>query len=151
MGAELCRAWGPVDTSGRFSRPPNNTSRRGKPANHTEIPSAHWPAPASYVGQQVYVPHTASMPIPVPVPSTHSRHAIPQAFSRVVVPTAQPIAIRPQSPVQFGGQPMNFQPHMRPQPPRYSGTVMQPLHIRTAGPASGAPPVMRPSFNSPRK
>ena len=99
--------------------------------------------------QQVYATQTPSMPIPVPIPSTHSRLTIAAPCSRPQVMAAQPMAVHPHHALPFGAHAMALKSQFRPAAsPRFPGAVVQAPHIRTMG----APPrASRGSYNSPRR
>ena len=154
IGEELCKLWDAdqLGVGGRTPRGTNNMSRRGKPSGPLQ-PDPH-PSTGQWQGaqytaiQQVYATHTPSMPIPVPIPSAHSRHTITAPYPRHQVVAAQPMAVHPHPAVPFGAHAVALQTQFRPAAaPRFPGAVVQP-HIRTMG----LPPrAARGSFNSPRR
>ena len=74
--------------------------------------------------QQVYATQTPSMPIPVPIPSAHSRLTM----------AAQPMAVHPHHALPFGAHAMAVKSQFRPTAsPRFPGAVVQAPHIRTMG------------------
>ena len=84
--------------------------------------------------QQVYATQTPSMPIPVPIPSAHSRLAIAAPCSRPQVMAAQPMAVHPHHALPFGAHAMALKSQFRPTAsPRFPGAVVQAPHIRTMG------------------
>ncbi|KAJ7384541.1 hypothetical protein OS493_021172 [Desmophyllum pertusum] len=105
---------------------------------------------AQYAAMQpgVHDPHP-SMPIPVPIPSAHSRHTITAPYPRHQVVAAQPMAVHAHPAVQFGAHAVALQSQFRPAAaPRFPGPMVQPPHMRTMG----LPPrAARGSYNSPRK
>lgn len=152
IGEELCKLWDADQTnlSGRTPRATNSMNRRGKPSGPSQ-PDTH-PSPGQWQGaqyttmQQVYATHTPSMPIPVPIPSAHSRHTITAPYPRHQVVAAQPMAVHPAVP--FGAHAVALQSQFRPGGPRFPGAIVQPPHIRTMG----LPPrATRGSFNPGRK
>lgn len=155
IGEELCMLWD-ADQSGGNGRTPratNNTSRRGKPSGPAQsdphAATGQWQGAQYTAMQQVYATHTPSMPIPVPIPSAHSRHTIAAPYPRPQVVAAQPMAVHPHPTVPFGAHAMALQSQFRPTAaPRFPGAVVQAPHIRTMG----APPrASRGSYHSPRK
>jgi len=152
IGEDLCKLWDADQTnlSGCTPRAANSMSRRGKPSGPSQ-PEPH-PSPGQWQGaqyttmQQVYATHTPSMPIPVPIPSAHSRHTITAPYPRHQVVAAQPMAVHPAVP--FGAHAVALQSQFRPAGPRFPGAIVQPPHIRTMG----LPPrTTRGSFNPARK
>ena len=137
--------------SGRSPRANNGMNRRGKPSGPSQ--PDHHPSPGQWQGaqytaiQQVYATHTPSMPIPVPIPSAHSRQAITGPYPRHQVVAAQPMAVHAHPAVPFGAHAVALQSQFRPAAaPRFPGAIVQPPHIRTMG----LPP--RPTRGySPRK
>ena len=87
--------------------------------------------------QQVYAAHTPSMPIPVPIPSAHSRHTIAVPHRRPQVMAAQPMPVHPHPVVPFGAHAVELPCQFRSAASlRFPGTVVQAPHIWTMG----APP-----------
>ena len=161
VGGELCKLWD-ADQSGPSGRAlhANNTistSRRGKPPGASQPETR--PSPSQWRGvqqtlgypaiQQVYTTHTPSMPIPVPVPSAHSRHTISAPYPHQQMVAQQPVPVHPQTSVPFATtSAVALQPHFHPHAPRFPGTMMQSSHMRNMGPTSH---VTRGAFNPPRK
>lgn len=155
IGEELCKLWDAdqASLSGRTPRAANSMNRRGKPSGPPQ-PDPHlsigqWQGAQYAAMQQVYTTHTPSMPIPVPIPSAHSRHTITAPYPRHQVVAAQPMAVHAHPAVQFGAHAVALQSQFRPAAaPRFPGPMVQPPHMRTMG----LPPrAARGSYNSPRK
>ena len=155
IGEELCKLWDADQAggTGRTPRSTNSTSRRGKPSGPAQADphptTGQWQGAQYTAMQQVYATHTPSMPIPVPIPSAHSRHTIAAPYPRPQVMAAQPMAVHPHPAVPFGAHAMALQSQFRPAAAsRFPGAVVQAPHIRNIG----APPrASRGSYHSPRK
>ena len=101
VGMELCKLWeqdhSRMGKNSRYQSRPGVSRGRAKPSNQSAANSpkpgiashGHWQAsppalPRSAV-YQFYASHAASMPIPVTIPSAHSRHSfVQQAFPRSI-------------------------------------------------------------------
>ena len=107
-------------------------SRRGKPSGPSQ-PDSH-PSPGQWQGaqyttmQQVYATHTPSMPIPVPIPSAHSRHTITAPYPRHQVVAAQPMAVHPAVP--FGAHAVALQSQFRAAPNCMIKEILKSFHFR---------------------
>ena len=153
VGMELCKLWeqdhSRMGKNSRYQSRPGVSRGRAKPSNQSAANSpkpgiashGHWQAsppalPRSAV-YQFYASHAASMPIPVTIPSAHSRHSfVQQAFPRSIQAVT-----RPQSPVTLATQPLSPQQQQaRIQSQRYPltqpGHVMQ---VRGMGPTNSQP------------
>ena len=74
------------------------------------------------------------MPIPVLIPTAHSRLTIAAPCSRPQVMAAQPMAVHPHHALPFGAHAMALKSQFRPTAsPRFPGAVVQAPHLRTMG------------------
>ena len=153
VGMELCKLWeqdhSRMGNNSRCQSRPGVSRGRAKPSNQSAANSpkpgiashGHWQAsppalPRSAV-YQFHASHAASIPIPVTIPSAHSRHS----FAQQAFPRSIQAVTRPQSPVTFATQPLSPQQQQaRIQPQRYfltqPGHVMQ---VRGMGPTNSQP------------